>query len=391
MLQDRGQGTTVGVTRPTSETELLGLVACVYDAALQPDLWQVWLRRLCRALHAPAGALFLHFRATSPDAGYFDEGIRPEFRGQFLHGPRPDPSLVGSSVALAPGQFQIVSEAVPRKLFLASRFYREWMRPQGFRHLLAGPIERTPESLAGIGLFRRRGGPPFGDAEIELLRRLVPHVQRAIRVQDARRMSELEREAAELVGDALRIGALLVSGSGEVLVANRRAAALLAAPDGPHLKDGRVVARTPAETQAFQELVAAAARPEAAARPPRGGTLVLTRSGERPPLVVLASSLRVDGRSPGWTERTIALVIMRAPEEVPMPSEAELRGLFALTPAEARVACLLTGKTVDEIADALRVSVATVRTHVQHLLSKTGTRRQSELVRLLVSGPWLGS
>jgi DNA-binding CsgD family transcriptional regulator len=46
---------------------------------------------------------------------------------------------------------------------------------------------------------------------------------------------------------------------------------------------------------------------------------------------------------------------------------------------------------VDEIAEALDVGVATVRTHVQRLLAKTGTRRQSELVRLLVSGPWLGS
>jgi DNA-binding CsgD family transcriptional regulator len=83
-------------------------------------------------------------------------------------------------------------------------------------------------------------------------------------------------------------------------------------------------------------------------------------------------------------------VILRAPEEAPVPSENELRDLFGLTPAEARVACRLVGETVDEVAEALGVGVATVRTHVQHLLAKTGTRRQSELVRLLVSGPWLG-
>jgi DNA-binding CsgD family transcriptional regulator len=83
-------------------------------------------------------------------------------------------------------------------------------------------------------------------------------------------------------------------------------------------------------------------------------------------------------------------VILRAPEEVPMPSEAQLRSLFGLTPAEARVACLLVVETVEEVAASLGVSVATVRSHVQKLLAKTGTRRQSELVRLLVSGPWLG-
>jgi DNA-binding CsgD family transcriptional regulator len=380
-----------GARRPASEGEILELIAGVYDAALQADLWQVWLRRLCRALHAPAGALFLRAGATGADPGYVDEGVKPGFRGRFLHGPRPDPSLVGSAEALAPGEFQIVSEAVPRKLFLASPFYREWMRPQGFRHLLAGMIDRTPGSLAGLGLLRKQGGPPFGDAELEVLRRLVPHLQRAIRVQDLRRLSAIEREAAELIGDALRIGALLVGATGEVLGANRRASALLAAPDGPRLKDGRVIARTPAETQAFHELVAAAARPRSATRPARGGALLLGRDGQLPPLVVLASPLQVSTGGPAWTELAIALVILRAPEEVPVPSEAALRGLYALTPAEARIACMLPDKTVDGIAEALGVSLATVRTHVQHLLAKTGTRRQSELVRLLVSGPWLGS
>jgi DNA-binding CsgD family transcriptional regulator len=121
-----------------------------------------------------------------------------------------------------------------------------------------------------------------------------------------------------------------------------------------------------------------------------GGALVLSRT-ERPSLVVLVSPLRAPAALPSLAEPSLALVILRAPEEVPMPSETELHSLFALTPAEARVACRLVGETVDEIAEALDVGVATVRSHVQHLLAKTGTRRQSELVRLLVSGPWFGS
>jgi DNA-binding CsgD family transcriptional regulator len=105
---------------------------------------------------------------------------------------------------------------------------------------------------------------------------------------------------------------------------------------------------------------------------------------------VLVSPLRGEQAEPAWTVPPVALVILRAPEDVPMPSQAELRSLFALTPAEARVACLLPERTVEEIARDLGVRVATVRSHVQQLLSKTGARRQSELVRLLVSGPWLG-
>lgn len=383
----RGLG---GADRPTSEAEFLELVAGLYDTVMQPALWQAWLERLCRKLHAPVGAMFLRFRPGSRAAGYFAVGVREDLRGWIFRDPARDPRRVGIPIDLGPGDFTVVSEVVPRRLFLQSRFYREWMRPQGLRHCVAGFMDRSAHSVAGVGVMRREGSRTFGEAEVDLLRRLAPHVQRAIRLLAVRGLSEVERAAAQRIGDALRLGAIFVAGSGQILAASRRATALLAAPGGPHLKDGRLVARTPAETHAFRELIAAATRPRDAAKPPVGGALALSRPGDRPPLVVLVSPLRGERAEPDWTEPPVALVILRAPEEVPVPSDSELRSLFAFTPAEARVARLLTERTVEEIAQALDVRVATVRTHVQHLLAKTGSRRQSDLVRLLVSGPWLG-
>ncbi|HTT13695.1 MAG TPA: helix-turn-helix transcriptional regulator [Burkholderiaceae bacterium] len=57
--------------------------------------------------------------------------------------------------------------------------------------------------------------------------------------------------------------------------------------------------------------------------------------------------------------------------------------LFGLTAAEARVlALLLDDCRPREIAEELEISVTTVRSHLQALFAKTGTRRQSELVAL---------
>jgi DNA-binding CsgD family transcriptional regulator len=382
----RGRG---GANRPTSETEFLELVSGLYDTVMRPALWQAWLERLCRILHAPVGAMFLRFR-PGPAAGYFSVGVREDLRGWMFREPAGDPRRVGIPIDLGPGDFAIVSEVGPRRLFLRSRFHREWMRPQGLRHCVAGFMERSAHAVAGLGVMRREGSRAFGEAEVDLLRRLAPHVQRSIRLLAVRGLSGVEREAAQRIGDALRLGALFVTGSGQILAASRRAAALLEAPSGPHLKDGRLVARTPAETRAFRELIAAATQPRAASKPAAGGALALTRPGDRPPLLVLVSPLRGEQGEPGWTVPSLALVLLRAPEDVPVPSHSELRSLFALTPAEARVACLLPERTVEEIARDLAVRVATVRTHVQHLLAKTGARRQTDLVRLLVSGPWLG-
>ncbi len=64
---------------------------------------------------------------------------------------------------------------------------------------------------------------------------------------------------------------------------------------------------------------------------------------------------------------------------------ARLRDLFALTPAEARVAvALFEGATPRETADALGISFNTVHVHLARIFRKTGTGRQSQLMRAMM-------
>jgi DNA-binding NarL/FixJ family response regulator len=65
-----------------------------------------------------------------------------------------------------------------------------------------------------------------------------------------------------------------------------------------------------------------------------------------------------------------------------------LRALYGLTPAQTEVANgILTGYTLEEIAFLRKVSIGTVRQQVKAILSKTGTDRQSDLVRVLMTLP----
>lgn len=64
-----------------------------------------------------------------------------------------------------------------------------------------------------------------------------------------------------------------------------------------------------------------------------------------------------------------------------------LRDLYCLTQAEARVVgALVNGSSLARIADELKVSKNTIRSQLQSIFSKTGTRRQSELVNLILTG-----
>jgi DNA-binding CsgD family transcriptional regulator len=111
---------------------------------------------------------------------------------------------------------------------------------------------------------------------------------------------------------------------------------------------------------------------------------VRRRSGKHP-LSVLVAPLR--GASPLQLEPlATAILLVTDPERVRPAADTHLRALYGLTTAEARIAhALLDADRLADVAENLGVTLSTVRTHLQRAFEKTDTRRQSELVRLLLA------
>ena len=82
-----------------------------------------------------------------------------------------------------------------------------------------------------------------------------------------------------------------------------------------------------------------------------------------------------------------AVVLIGDSEVTGGPAPQTLQRLYELTPREAQVATMIVeGQGVNRAADTLKVSVETVRSHLKQVMRKTGTSRQAELVRLVLSG-----
>lgn len=65
-----------------------------------------------------------------------------------------------------------------------------------------------------------------------------------------------------------------------------------------------------------------------------------------------------------------------------------MRKMFGFTPVESRLAeHLMRGLELRECAEQMRVSFETARFHMKRLLAKTQTRKQADLIRLIVSLP----
>ena len=83
----------------------------------------------------------------------------------------------------------------------------------------------------------------------------------------------------------------------------------------------------------------------------------------------------------------VAVLFVVDPEGGAPPIPEVLEHFYSLTHSEAEIVRLLSmGISLEEAAQSRGVSINTARSHLKHAFSKTGTNRQGELVRLIISG-----
>jgi DNA-binding CsgD family transcriptional regulator len=184
--------------------------------------------------------------------------------------------------------------------------------------------------------------------------------------------------------DQMQQGTLLVDGDGRILYANRQARELLAVGDGLGASVNGLHADTPDEAQTLRRLIASAARAEGASR--AAGMMAIKRRCGRRPLAVLVVSCHTRTRlAAAIHPQRAVLVFVTDPDRASVVQSDLLRQLYRLTRMEAEIAlAMLRGEGLKAIAESFGVSLSTARTHLQNVFDKTETRRQAELVHLLL-------
>lgn len=184
-----------------------------------------------------------------------------------------------------------------------------------------------------------------------------------------------------LVMDKLDRGVILLDGQGRVVDANALAAHLIEAGDGLRLRSGRLVF---ADAALDARLSKAIARQRAgSADGPAAIAARVRRDGGAPYRVVVAPI------PPDADARDVAFFVLIYPPNTQQDiSPAVLREMYGLTPAQADVVrSLFAGRSVEETAQVLELSLNTVRTHLKQIFNKCEVSSQAELMHLLALGP----
>lgn len=87
--------------------------------------------------------------------------------------------------------------------------------------------------------------------------------------------------------------------------------------------------------------------------------------------------------SPAATQSVIDHLANQAVTQRPVSSLSSAEQVASLTPREREIILMIaTGLTADEVADRLFISPLTVKTHINHAMSKLGLRTRTQLVRV---------
>jgi DNA-binding CsgD family transcriptional regulator len=362
---------------------LLSVIDTLYEGVLDEDAWGRGLAGIAELVSA-SGLLLMSCNPTSCEVLRFEApGLDPTgMRDYQEHWIRQDPRYI-AGLARPPGEAQVDDMLVPREVMRRSAVYNEFLRPMDVPFCIASWVIRTPSHGVTMCIEGTRRHGPFSEDERGRIAALLPHLRRVLQIKD--RLAKAGTRAENLLEamDRLPFGVLLLSDDLTVVEASASARATLAANDSVHAQGGRLGFRRSTDAQAFARTLAANPADAAGSE----GVVVVRRLTEPGDVTLLTMPL--EAAPDEWTRpRARHLVLVFDSVRTPPPSQVLLQRTYGLTASEARLAAsLATGLSLAEIAERRGLSVQTLRSQLKSVFGKTGISAQTQLVRLVLTGP----
>ena len=358
--------------------ELLDLI---YEAALQPEGWAAALSAIRESFDANYVSLIVR-PGSGDDLGLIVSAAGEE-RTIDTHNP---PLQMSPFHGLPPDRLVTVDDILTETDWRSLAYYRDWCAPHDVFHVMAVDIQTRDGGVYGFRITRGEDGERFSAVDRARCQVILPHLRRALNlhleVNQDRKVNQLYSQAMA----QLMVGAIVLDEHGRVLECNPMAKAIVQMNDGLTIKDGQLEASYAADNRRLQRLVRDVV--DGAGKPSKLRpieAISISRPSGKVSWGLVVQSITPDA----WTEgkhRPSAAVFLRDSDSKAMPPVKLAQELFQLIGAETMLAIqLANGLSLEEAAEALNIKRNTARAHLRSIFSKTGVRRQTELVRIFLN------
>lgn len=370
----------------SDSSRLLELVGDVYDAALDAELWPDVLQKSCAFVGGSMANLFSHDSIRNSANRFYSWGDDPHYSRLYMEKYAALNPLFPAGMFFPTGQIYGQADIIPHAELQQSRFYKEWMKPQGYIDFVGCNLEKSATSVAPLAVIRHERDGYVDDAARNRMGALVPHVRRALLIGKVIDLNKVEASALADTLDGLAAGLFLLDAASRLVHANVSGHRMLANErDDVVLRavSGRISAIDPTAERALQETFAACGAGDAGVGE-RGIAVPLSAASGELYVAHVLPLTSAQRRRAGVSHAAVAAMFVRkATVDAPSSMEA-FSARFNLSAAELRVLLAIVNLgSVAEVAEVLGIGAGTVRSHLHRLFEKTGARRQADLVKLV--------
>jgi DNA-binding CsgD family transcriptional regulator len=373
------------VARPPLHERTLAVIEGFYEAALDENLWPVALKQLTELTHSQAASFWVLDGSDTPRLPtfiYINFDVRA-IKEYLEHTAAIDPT--NRYLLAHPRQPIVHTGMLGDCRDKDSRAYNDWHeRHVDTKHRMVGQV-RLPRFQAGIALHRTHKVGRYEPRDIARFEVLYRHLERALgiafRLGSLGAMQQLTTDWLDRSSAAI----IFLDQRKRIIFANRRARELHSEADGIRFRTGgEITLLHKPDHDRLQSAVAQAVSPIASTLSMGPAMRVQRPSGKRPYSILVG---RVNGShfALSSVRPAVCLVISDPERQTHLPT-VRLQELFGLTEAEARLASLLgAGQELRLAAEQLGITYGTARVCLSQIFQKTDTRRQAELVHLLMT------
>jgi DNA-binding CsgD family transcriptional regulator len=369
-----------------SDAELLSrVIGEIYDTTLDPARWAGALETITSFMHAKTSVLASEEIGGGPGSFYYSWGDDPKYselyRAKYAN---LNPSVVPIALTVKPGEVCSISSVISFDEFRRSRLYKEWVEPQGYGDVTTVIIEKSAKNFAHLAVAHHAQNSPANENARKRMRLLAPHICRAVAISKVIELSKIE--AAMLAGtiDALAAGVFLLQVDGQIAHANASGKAILNEGQLFQEVNGIIQASDLQARATLRAAIADAAQSDSGLGNPGIAIPLISRDSERYVVHILSLTSGARRKTGHLYDAVVAMFVHKASQHRPTLIEAVAKQ-FKLTPSELRVLfAIIEVGGAPQVADVLGISLDTVKTHLKRVFVKTGTKRQVDLVKLVV-------
>lgn len=369
------------------------LIPEIYEATINPGHWDYVLEMLARLTESKSACLYYQDKDLGYASTVAQYGCPVDLMLDYKHQYAKLDNLFDKVVTRTETGdilYQVLSRDSDDVIDIESDFYKNWLKPQGIFYLGRVQFLDNNSQKASIAILRERVAGVWHEGDIRIINEIVPHLRRALDIHAEFTRLRMQQDALMKGLDRLVIGLILYDRNARSVYINPTAKAIMKSHPAFTFNDDELLLHDADDNKNLHQTILDTARIDPEDSWKQSVAIGITHPDVVAPLPLLVTPMHAHLMTSDLDYEGAKVAVFLSDPNLQQPiSIPNLVSVYGLTPSEAQVAIsMANGHSIEDIANTSNHSAHTIRSQLKATFRKTGVSRQSELIKLLLTGPF---